>query len=353
MARRISTAGYRSALTQGGRIISGNDLAQYSSKTAVAPFPETQSLAADLPVRETPDFVAAQPTDWVSVATYGAKPDDAEDDTAAIQKALDSGKPVVYLPTGRYVISKTLHVKGAVRQLAGFGSTLTPGGAAFGDAAAPAAVIQVEEGTARDVTVWGLRIAKAPQGGTATTGSPKTAGLIGFAQRTTRPLVLKDVDCCGVAKASYQAQAGVGPLYLENVSAAGWQFDQPQQVWARQFNHLDRGTGDDQSPLLVNAGATVWVLGLETERDGPVMRTERGGRTEVLGGAVYESSASANDIAFECVDGSMSLAFTTMGPGNGGYRILTRQRRGEVTKDLPRQQAYWRGDGRTVPLYTG
>ncbi|MGC9669159.1 glycosyl hydrolase family 28-related protein [Planosporangium sp. 12N6] len=352
MLRRVRTTGYRSVLTQSGKIVSGTELPQYSSKTPVAPFPEAQSLATDLQVREAPEFVDAQPADWVSVTAYGAKPDDNTDDTAAFQKALDSGKPVVYLPTGRYVISKPLHVKGAVRQFVGFGSTLTPTGTAWGDAAAPAAVIQVDDGTARDVTISGITIARAPGNGTP------TAGLVGFAQRTARPLVLKDVDCCGDAGTSYQAQAGVGPLYLENVSASGWQFDQPQQVWARQFNHLDRGTAATgtatKSPLLVNAGATVWVLGLETERRGPLMRTERGGRTEVLGGAVYESSASADDIAFECLDGaSMSLSFTTMGPGNGGYRVLARQRRGEVTKDLRREQAYWRGDGRTVPLYAG
>jgi hypothetical protein len=351
MTRRVATAGYRSALTQSGRIVAGNELPQYVSKTPVTPFPETQSPATDLPVRDTPDFFAAQPTDWVSVATYGAKPNDNEDDTAAFQKALDAGKPVVYLPTGRYLISKTLHVKGAVRQLAGFGSTLTPTGTAWGDANAPAAVIQVDDGTARDVTVADLSIARAPK------VTAPTPGLIGFAQRTARPLILKDVDCCGDARTSYQSQAGAGPLYLENVSASGWRFDQPQQVWARQFNHLDRGAAGatgNTSPLLVNAGATLWVLGLETEQSGPLMRTERGGRTEVLGGAVYESSSSSDDVAFECLDGaSMSLSFTTMGPGNGGYRVLARQNRGGVDKDLPRQQAYWRGDGRTVPLYTG
>ncbi|MCW2638833.1 MAG: hypothetical protein JWP76_1139 [Dactylosporangium sp.] len=347
MTRRVRTAGYRSAVTQGGRIITGNELTQYVSKTPFAPFPETQSPAVDLPVRETPDFLAAQPTDWVSATAYGAKPDDGEDDTAAIQKALDTGKPVVYLPTGRYVISKTLHIKGAVRQLAGFGSTLVAGGTAFKDGNAPAAVIQVDDGTARDVTVSGLTITR-----TSRTTSP-AAGLIGFAQHTGRPLVLKDVDC-GDVKTSYQAHAGAGPLYLENVSAAGWQFDQPQQVWARQFNHLDRGSEtENRSPLLVNAGATVWMLGLETERSGPLLRAERGGRTEVLGGAVYEAP-SGDAVAFECVDSaSMALSFATMGPGYGVYQVLVRQRQGETSKDLPRQQTYWRGDGRAVPLYTG
>ncbi|WP_203981342.1 glycoside hydrolase family 55 protein [Planosporangium flavigriseum] len=347
MTRRVSTAGYRSAITQSGRIIAGTELAQYVSKSAFTPFPETQSPAVDLPVRETPDYFPTQAADWASVAAYGAKPDDGEDDTAAFQKALDAGKPVVYLPTGRYVISKPVRITGAVRQIVGFASTLTPTGAAWGNAAAPAALIEVGDGTARDVTITGLRIARAEK------SSPPVTGLVAFAQRTTRPLILKDIDCAD-ATTSYQAAPGVGPLYLENVSASGWQFDQPQQVWARQFNHVDRDTAtENRSPLLVNAGATVWVLGLETERSGPLLRTERGARTEVLGGAVYEAP-SGNAVAFECLDdASMALSFATMGPGYGVYDVLIRQRRGGTSKDLARQDTYWRGEGRTVPLYTG
>jgi hypothetical protein len=346
MARRVSTAGYRSAVTRGGRIIAGNDLSQYASTTPVVPFPETPSRAVNLPVRETPEFFPSQAGDWVSVAAYGAKPDDGKDDTAAFQKALDSGKPVVYLPTGQYVISKPLHVKGAVRQIVGFGSTLTPDGTAWGDARTPAALIRVDDGTAPDVTVSGLRIA-------APAATAPSAGLIAFAQHTARPLVLRDVDCVD-ATTSYQAGSGAGPLYLEDVSAAGWQFDQPQQVWARQFHHLDRNGGSENwSPLLVNAGATVWMLGLETERSGPVLRTERDGRTEVLGGAVYEAP-SGNAVAFECLDGaSMVLSFATMGPGYGVYQVLAREHQGPTTKDLPRGQASRRGDGRAVPLYAG
>jgi hypothetical protein len=59
-------------------------------------------------------------------------------------------------------------------------------------------------------------------------------------------------------------------------------------------------------------------------------------------------------VAFECLDSaSMALSFATMGPGYGVYQVLVRQRQGETSKDLPRQQTYWRGDGRAVPLYTG
>jgi hypothetical protein len=226
------------------------------------------------------------------------------------------------------------------------GSTITPAGAAFADANAPAALFQVAEGAGPDVTVSGLVISRAAQNPAA------TAGLVGFAHRGPRPLILQDVSCCGQDKWSYHAEAGAGPLYLENVSAARWQFDQPQQVWARQFNQ-GGAEPDDRSPGLVNAGATLWILGFEAERGGPLLRTERGGRTEILGGAVYEP-ADAGDVAFEAVDdSSMALSFATMGPGDGAYRTLVRQRRSGASKDLARQQAAWRGDGRAVALYTG
>jgi hypothetical protein len=351
MARGVSTAGYRSAITQGNRIISGDAVPQYTSKAPFTPFPESQSRAFNLPVRETPDAVAGDPADWASVTTYGAKPDDTTDDTAAFQKALNSGKPVIYLPTGRYVISGTLQVKGAVRQIVGLGSTLSPGGAAFANANAPAPLFEVGDGPGPDVTISGMTITRDPKA----TGS--AAGLVGFAQNTARPLVVKDLACCGDGTTSYRARSGAGPLYLENVSAARWQFDQPQQVWARQLNapgsERAEPDGANRSPLVVNAGATLWMLGFETERSGPLLRTERGGRTEVLGAAVYETS-SWNHVAFECVDdASMVLSFATMGLEDGVYRVLARQRRGEASKELPRQQAVWRGGARMVPLYAG
>jgi hypothetical protein len=107
MARRVSTAGYRSAITERGKIIAGTEVPQYLSNAPFTAFPGVPATAADLPIRETPQYFATQPPDWVSVNAYGARPDDNSDDTAAFQKAIDAGKPVVYLPTGRYVISRT------------------------------------------------------------------------------------------------------------------------------------------------------------------------------------------------------------------------------------------------------
>ena len=47
---------------------------------------------------------------WFSVRDAGAKGDNASDDTAAIQKAIDTHR-VVYLPVGRYVVTDTLKLR--------------------------------------------------------------------------------------------------------------------------------------------------------------------------------------------------------------------------------------------------
>lgn len=57
------------------------------------------------PIRPLPPV-----SEWVSVKTLGAKGDNATDDTAAIQKAIDAHR-VVYLPSGFYVVRDTLHLR--------------------------------------------------------------------------------------------------------------------------------------------------------------------------------------------------------------------------------------------------
>ncbi len=58
-------------------------------------------------------------SDWINVKNFGAKGDGKTDDTAALQKAFDklNNHITVYLPPGRYIISKTLEWKGAKRLL--------------------------------------------------------------------------------------------------------------------------------------------------------------------------------------------------------------------------------------------
>ena len=64
-----------------------------------------------LPARRTPAIRALPPVaDWVNVRTLGAKGDNATDDTAAVQKAIDAHR-VVYFPTGFYRVADTLKLR--------------------------------------------------------------------------------------------------------------------------------------------------------------------------------------------------------------------------------------------------
>jgi hypothetical protein len=62
---------------------------------------------------------------WVNVHSLGVKGDGATDDTAAIQKAVDSHR-VLYFPTGFYIVSDTIHLKPDTVLIG-----LHPGGAQF------------------------------------------------------------------------------------------------------------------------------------------------------------------------------------------------------------------------------
>ncbi|UZK67059.1 glycosyl hydrolase family 28-related protein [Sphingomonas sp. M1-B02] len=71
---------------------------------------QAEAIAA-LPARSAPAIRPLPPvSDWVSVRRMGAKGDDKSDDTAAIQKAIDTHR-VVYLPTGFYRVSDTLRLR--------------------------------------------------------------------------------------------------------------------------------------------------------------------------------------------------------------------------------------------------
>lgn len=66
---------------------------------------------AALPAPSAPTISQLPPVaEWVSVRTTGAKGDDRSDDTAAIQKAIDTHR-VVYLPAGFYRVSDTLRLR--------------------------------------------------------------------------------------------------------------------------------------------------------------------------------------------------------------------------------------------------
>ena len=71
---------------------------------------KAEALAA-LPKPKSPAIRALPPTsEWTNVRALGARGDNATDDTAAIQKAIDAHR-VVYFPTGFYKVTDTLKLR--------------------------------------------------------------------------------------------------------------------------------------------------------------------------------------------------------------------------------------------------
>lgn len=84
---------------------------------------EGPSEQMKLPIKQSPEFVSENPDDWQDATEFFEE--DKSDQTAAIQRALNSGKPIVYFPNGSYSISKTLAVPPAVRRITGFQSAIS------------------------------------------------------------------------------------------------------------------------------------------------------------------------------------------------------------------------------------
>lgn len=89
--------------------------------------------------------------DVIDVRTLGARGDGHQDDTAALQLAIDSaGCRIVFLPAGTYLLSRTLFVPAGARLVGEAWSQLMAYGPFFSDSNHPSPMIQVSDKTSRN-----------------------------------------------------------------------------------------------------------------------------------------------------------------------------------------------------------
>ena len=113
-----------------------------------------------------------------------------------------------------------------------------------------------------------------------------------------------------------------------------------QHLWARQLNIENEGTH------FANDGGTAWVLGYKTERGGTLVHTRGGGRTEILGGFSYTTTAGKLAPMFLNDDASVWAFFAEVCYSGDPFAVLIRERRQGETRTVKK------GDGLTVP-YAG
>jgi hypothetical protein len=266
-ARNISTEGYSQAIIDKAGQKPGGQVAEHSG-AGVTVLGGTRKESLNLPIEEAPYGETAEAADWVSVAKFGAKAGDGQDDTDAIQKAIDSGAKIVYFPRGSYDINGTVIIRGNVQLLHLMESGLSTGSPKMPGFDPKAWVFSVADGKASFVVIQQFE------------GSYGTVRPV-FQHASTRPLVLRTLIPRG--SDFYRSTVSGSRLFLDDVCADEVVLGNDQHCWARQYNPEPMGTHTSVD------GGIFWCLGLKTEKAGKIVDLRGGGKAEIIGGYIYRN----------------------------------------------------------------
>lgn len=314
-ARDLTSTGYGKVIddrNDGDRDVIGGEstiqVKEYASEKINSLFAGTSSWL-NLFVKETPEFHTNDFSQWSNVESYGATPDkDTDDDSDAIQAAIDSGKSIIYLPQGEYHVGKTIIVRGNVRKIVGMQSGLIK-----------------KQGFSGDPT---LRFTGGGGSGTILEHL-YIEGAIEHA--SSKSLAIRHADIHGYRNTA----SGKGDLFIEDVIGRPYQIHGAQRVWARQLNAEFGG-----EPLIKNYGGILWILGMKTEGEMTAIETV-GGSTELLGALLYPlNDVTSATPAFLNDQGRVSLIYTMTGKN---YPVHVRERKSENWSEYYREQVRGRG----------
>lgn len=319
-ARNIRVTGYKLAIENtadgGTPSVAGPDVAEFVSVPVLSLFPgRTGSL--NLPIEETPEPALDPLASWANVRSHRRVTE--FDDTAALQRTLDSGATTIYLPKGSGLhVTDTITIGPQVRRLTGLFGTLR--GHTLKDRDAP--VLRIAGDSAEPLVIEDCSFA------------------LRIENHARRTLVVRNCEANGVL-------LGEGKVFFENV-VGDWEVGPRQQFWARHFNTEAEGVH------FLNAGGQAWFLGLKTERGGPLIETRAGGKTEVLGGLSYTTTKGKLGPMFVVEDAALSITLGEVCYSGDPFHTLARETRQGETKELRRGDAPLRASflqGSRLPLF--
>lgn len=147
-----------------GPVYSGNGTRTFSNGAKVGNYRRAQQLVDPSTgayfERAKPQYSSNLATDFLHVKDFGATGDGVSDDTAAVQRALNSavGK-LLFIDAGTYILTSTVVVPTGSRIVGEAWSQLAASGSYFGSATSPKALLQVgQPGEVGDVEMQDLII---------------------------------------------------------------------------------------------------------------------------------------------------------------------------------------------------
>ncbi|GAA0725955.1 hypothetical protein GCM10009430_32390 [Aquimarina litoralis] len=324
--RNVKTSGYKNSLSyefQGTTpviTISEKNIDEFVSKNPIKLCNNIEK-SLNLTIKETPRIPSEPIRKWVNIDDYGANSNDREDDSDAIQKALNSGASTIFVPVssfrnGRYIMNKNVTIPKTVKRFIGTEGLIA--------------------GTGRFNIIGGnqpLIIERFK------------AIANGVNHQAKRTLIIKNT----IMRPEGYKTSGGADLFLEDVVLTDVTFKN-QNVWARQFNSefTERGVN------ILNNNSNLWILGLKTETRGTKIKTINGGKTEVLGGLIYSNGPASDDFLFVSENSSVSFSgIREANFNNNPYSNLILEKRGNISRKLVKGEADYGIGGSGFPLYVG
>lgn len=316
---------------------------EYSTHGRFSLYEDESTDSLNLPVE---DFPEARPVDdlslWKCAEDFGAKGDGITDDTKAIQDALNSGYPVIWLQPGRYYISQPIDIPASVEHfhcmysdfVLSEGMINNKGEGVFrikGESEKPLVI--------EKILAW-----------------EQCHGHVRFIKHdSTRTLYAKDIltQTC----AFYFNTVPGGKVFFENVACTSGNVDyrylpavelHGQTAWGHLLNP-ERATIE-----VLNDGGTFWLMGFKTEGDGPVVDTRNGGYTEILGGIMSIGRNKLTPVVASTDSNVSAILATNSYTQLANYPVaVTDTRKGSPRHLFASSLPYRVFPFTFIPLYTG
>jgi len=300
-----------------------------------------------LPIQETPIFVHNGTSSGVRY--FGALGNGINDDSPAIQRALNSGANEINFEPGRYLLNSPVIIPSKVEHI-NFDFCDLLAGIDLKMSDREGFVIAGKGG---DNPLFIERILAWEQW---------SGEHCSFTHSSTRTVCFKDLHTQTLK--FYRNTVPGGKVFFDNVATTTGVIPgtsdhgrcaislKGQKVWARQLNP-ERG-----EPMILNEGGDLVLMGYKSEGMGVVVETTNGGRSEVLGGVI--NIGHTGDTAFVVRDAQIRLSTASHGWRAPAYhRNAIKVIQGKKQTIIPHSKMPSRGFDKSrgpqyiIPLFTG